>query len=175
MNVDIVERVERQAPAVSFGVTTLAALVALGVLTLTVRGNFLPGVAALGVLLVSVAAWRGAVRWITYGCLLVGLALVVAATRSPPPPVAAMVCVAVALCLAWDVGRYGAALGEQVGTGSATEGAELTHAGFSAAIGAGIAGVGYGLFRSFGGLSTVGTLGLLIGAALLVGSIRLRS
>jgi len=175
MNVDIDERIERRAPAVSFGVTTLAALVGLGVLALTVRGNFVPGVAALGALLVSVAAWRGADRWITYGCLILALALVVAATRSPPPPVAAMVCVAVALCLAWDVGRYGATLAEQVGTGAATERAELAHTGFSAAVGVGIAGLGYGLFRSFGGLSTVGTLGLLIGATLLVGSIRLRS
>jgi hypothetical protein len=65
---------------------------------------------------------------------------------------------------AWDVGRYGVVLGEQLGEGDAVR-AELAHATLTATVGAAGAAVCYGAFRATTGDQPVAALALLFAGA----------
>jgi hypothetical protein len=98
------------------------------------------------------------------GPLLVGLA------GEPALPVALAAFLAV---LAWDAGRYGITLSDQLGRDAATTRVAVTHSALTAAVGAGGVGIAYGTYLFVAGRGSVLALAaLLVGIAAVVPALR---
>ena len=141
----------------------------LATLSLTSMGLLLVGL--LGVVLVATGAVRGRRRTIDHGAFFLLLGALLAVFGDPPT--APLVLGTLFSLLAWDVGRYGITVGEQLGRGSRTVGIELAHAAVSASVGAAGAGIGYAAFLvASGSQSALALLLYLFGGFVLVGSLR---
>ncbi|WP_135364264.1 DUF7519 family protein [Halosimplex halophilum] len=124
-----------------------------------------------GAVLVAGGAIRGSRQAVDYGAVAVISGAVLAGLGGTAPlPVALGALLAV---LAWDAGRYGIALGEQLGREAATTRVAVTHSALTAAIGVGGVGLGYGAYLvAAPGDSTVALLALLVGVAAVVPALR---
>lgn len=153
----------RLSAVMAIGFAVLAALT-LPSIVLVLSGLF-------GALLVGVGAMRGAGRIVGYGtALLVGGVLVAGSQGAPPEPLVLRTLLAL---LAWDAGRYGITIGEQLGRAADTRRIELAHSAFAAAVGAAGAGLGYAAYRVMaGGRPVAAVFLLLFGAVVLVVTLR---
>jgi hypothetical protein len=160
--------VDRSPGRTSATVATAAAVVA---------GLLLPASAGLafalpGAGLLALGALGGYRTGVGYGAtlLLAGVA-VTGALGAPPESLALATLLAL---VAWDAGRYGIAVGEQLGRAASTSAVELAHAGLTTAVGAAGLGLGYAAYRVAAGSATPGAVVALVafGAVVLVATLR---
>ncbi len=125
-------------------------------------------VATIGAALVGVGALVGRRSAVTLGALALFAGVVAAGlgAGSPTP----LLVGAVGTVVAWDAGRYGIGLGEQVGRAPATAAVELRHAGATLAVGVATAGVAAGIYAVAGGGQPLSALVFLLVAALALAS-----
>lgn len=153
---------DRSAATTSYAISMVAAL--LVVLALSDPMASLPAVA--GAALVGLGGWRRSPTLVSRGAVLLGSGIVIAGLRGASSP--AILVATVFACLAWDGGRYGIAIGEQLGADARTRPVELAHAGTTLAIGATGAGLGYGAYRTVSSGQPVLALACLLAGALLL-------
>lgn len=156
------------APArTSTGLAMAAALLAaLGLPTTAALFWGIPG--AIGV---GVGTLLGRRRIVSYGA---GAILIGVATAGVQDGGASVLvpCTLLAL-LAWDSGRYGITVGEQLGREAETVRLELTHAALNLGIGTAAVTTGYLVYLAVaGGQSVIALALLLVGAVALVTTIR---
>ncbi|WP_247731153.1 DUF7519 family protein [Halovivax limisalsi] len=146
--------------------TALSILAALTMPEPTVRLLGLPGV-----LLLAGGAFAGSRRAVGSGFCVLVLGLLVAGFQGLAP--LALLLGAVCATVAWDVGRYGVTVGEQLGRAAGTTRIELGHAVASAAVGLAAVGLGYGAALVGPGDRPVTAVALaLLGAVVLLSSMR---
>ena len=159
--------VDRSPARTSAGVAAvLAAVAALWLPSLAGRALGLAGAA-----LVAVGAVRGRRPWVTAGAvsLLVG----VAATGLGTAPVVPLVGATLCTLLAWDAGRYGITVGEQLGHEASTTRLELAHLAATAAVGTAAALAGAATYATLdGGTDPIAVVVLFAGVALLLSALR---
>lgn len=120
----------------------------------------------LGFLLLVVGLVRGTGGAISAGAFcLFGGPILAGSQGAPVLPVLAGVAFAV---LAWDAGGNAISVGRQLGRDADTVRAEAVHLAASAVVGAVVAGVGFGLYRTATGGQPVAALVLLALAAVLL-------
>jgi len=161
------ETLDRSPARVSAGIAIGFAL--LGAFTLP--STVLVGIGLLGALLIGTGAVQGTRRMVGYGTLLLlGGVLIGGSQGAPPEPL--VLCTLLAL-LAWDAGRYGITIGEQLGREADTTHIELAHSALNTGLGAASAGLGYAMYRVVtGGQPAVALLLLLFGAVILTVTLR---
>lgn len=161
------ETLDRSPARISAGIAIGFAL--LGALTLP--STVLVGIGLLGALLVGAGAVRGTRRTVGHGTLLLlGGVLIGGSQGAPPEPL--VLCTLLAL-LAWDAGRYGITIGEQLGREAETAHIELAHSALNTGIGAAGGGLGYAMYRVITGEQPVAALLLLLfGAVILAVTLR---
>jgi len=148
----------------------------VAVVLATAAAMWLPSVAGrafglTGAALVAVGAVRGRRRWVTAGAvsLLVGVAATGLGGASVLPLVGATLCT----LLAWDAGRYGITVGEQLGREASTVRLELAHLAATAAVGTAAALVGTVTYATLAaGTDGLAVVVLLVGVALLLSALR---
>lgn len=155
----------------------LSAVMAIGfalLAALTVPSIVLVLSGLCGALLVGAGAVWGTRRVVGYGTvLLLGGVLVAGTQGAPPEPLLFRTLLAL---LAWDAGRYGIVIGEQLGRDADTRRIELAHSAFAAAVGAAGTGLGYATYRVMvGGRPVAAVLLMLFGAVVLVFALRDRA
>ena len=127
-----------------------------------------PALAAgtLGLLALVVGLARGTRSRVSLGAFgLLGGVLLAGAQGAPVLPVLVGVTFAV---LAWDAGGSAVSIGAQLGRDADTRRLEVVHLASSLAVGAVVAGLGYGLYRVAAGGQPVAALVLLVVAAVLL-------
>lgn len=147
-----------------------------GVLAMLTSGPF-AGIALLfglaGVSFLAVGLFvTGSRSWVSLGIvsLFVGI-LTVGVLGTAPIPL--LLISAVGLVVAWDVGQHAITIGEQFGRTTPTQRGELVHAAGSGLVGILGAGGVYGVYwAGTGGQPVLAILLLLLGAILLVWSLR---
>lgn len=164
------EAVEIEHSASLLTRVTTVALVAIPPISLTGYGL---AIGVVGALVVAVGAAVGSTRRIDAGSLLVLTGIVVAAIEGMPAD--ALLLPTVVTVVAWDVGRYGIAVGEQLGADAETARIEVVHAGWSMAVGALALVALQGVPELVDGRSAIGTWALLVGVVLLVAGLLLDS
>jgi hypothetical protein len=121
---------------------------------------------ALGLVLLVVGVVRGTNRTVSVGAFgLFAGAVLAGAQGAPVIPVLASVTASV---LAWDFGNHAIGLGAQLGPEADTLRLEAVHLTASTAVGAVVAAVGFGLYRTGTGEQPVAALVLLVVAAVLL-------
>lgn len=148
--------------------TTLATVSLLAVAT---TGSSPLALAAAGLPLLGLGAFRGFPRAVTFGATLLVAGVLYGGVVGAGPE--ALLVGVVAAVVAWDVGHYGITLGEQLGREARTSRVETVHLAGSLGVGAITAAVGYGAFVSAaGGLPLAALVFLLIGGVFLVYGLR---
>ncbi|WP_152436303.1 DUF7519 family protein [Halosimplex carlsbadense] len=125
----------------------------------------------LGAVLVAAGALRGRRRRVTAGAvaLVAGVAAAGLAGAPTLPLVGATLC----SLLAWDAGRYGITVGEQLGRGASTTRLELAHVAATAAVGTAAALLGTASFLAVDATTDgVAVVVLLVGVALVLSALR---
>lgn len=161
--------VDRSPARTSAGLAVLAVLLAVGTLGAVADFTLFAGVP--GALVLGTGVVRRSRSWVSYGTVLVLVAVTVAGIAGVP----ATVLVPATLCalVAWDAGSYGIALGEHLGRSADTARAELAHSALTVAVGATGALIGFGAYASAtGGQPVLAVLLLFAGAVALVAAIR---
>ncbi|WEL16623.1 putative membrane protein [Halorhabdus sp. SVX81] len=141
----------------------------LGALTMVTPA--LVAVGLFGTLLVGLGAIHGSRTYVGYGALVILLGVLIGGFQgAPPEPLLVSTLLAV---LAWDAGRYGITIGEQLGPDAKTLRIELTHVTLNTLVGTAGTGLGYAAYRVMAGGQPVAALGLLlVGAVVLVVTLR---
>ncbi|WP_436911012.1 DUF7519 family protein [Halosimplex marinum] len=159
--------VDRSPARTSAGVAVaLAAVAALWLPSIGGRALGLVGAA-----LVGLGAVRGGRQAVTAGAvaLVAGVAAAGLAGAAVVPLVGATLCT----LLAWDAGRYGITVGEQLGRGASTTRLELAHVTATAAAGTAAAVLGSVTYLAVGATTDgVAVVVLLVGVGLLVSALR---
>lgn len=146
---------------------------ALGIVFAVVASTFLwtagvgfaVGLAGSVVLVVGIL--RGSRRTIGYGTAVLLVAIGTVGLQGAPMD--ALLASTLATVLAWDAGRYGIRIGEQLGRNAATARNEIAHVAASVVVGVVTLGLGLGAYRLLDRGGTVEALLLvLVGTALLV-------
>lgn len=133
-------RIDRSPASVSAGVATGLSL--LTVLLLPSTPAQLLGIP--GVILLAGGAIGGSRGAIGYGFVALVAGILFAGLAGTDP--FTLVLCAFCATVAWDVGRYGITVGDQLGRGSSTVRIELAHAVASATVGIAGAALGYAAF-----------------------------
>lgn len=119
-----------------------------------------------GLLLLAGGLVRGANRPVSVGAFcLFGGAILAGAQGAPVLPVLVGVTFTV---LAWDIGGNAIGVGAQLGREADTVRLEVVHAAASLLVGAVVAGVGFGLYRTATGGQPIAALVFLVLAAVLL-------
>ncbi|WP_135365753.1 DUF7519 family protein [Halosimplex halophilum] len=159
--------VDRSPARTSAGVAVaLAAVAALWLPSIGGRALGLVGTA-----LVGFGAVRGGRQAVTAGAvaLVAGVAAAGLAGAAVVPLVGATLCT----LLAWDAGRYGITVGEQLGRGASTTRLELAHVTATAAVGTAAAVLGSVTYLAVDATTDgVAVVVLLVGVGLLVSALR---
>lgn len=154
-----------RSPARLSGVASVAA----GLVALVATGRYSwPALAAgaIGLLILVVGVAQGTRARVSVGAFgLFGGAILAGAQGAGVLPVLVGVTSAV---LAWDAGGSAVGIGAQLGRDADTVRLEAVHLLSSLAVGAVVAGVGYGLYRTATGGQPVAALVLLVVAAVLL-------
>jgi len=139
--------------------------------TLTMPTSALVVIGLLGTLLVGIGAGRGSRTAVGYGAVaLLSGVLIGGFQGAPPEPLILSTLFAV---LAWDAGRYGITIGEQLGREAETVRVEVAHVGLNTLVGTAEAGLGYAAYRvTAGGQPVAALFLLLVGAVVLVVTLR---
>ncbi|WP_049907257.1 DUF7519 family protein [Halovivax asiaticus] len=146
--------------------TALSVVTALLVPTQTAQLFGLPGV-----VLLAGGAITGSRRSVGYGFAVLTLGLLLGGLQGVPA--LALVCGAFCATVAWDVGRYGITVGEQLGRAASTIRIELAHAIASATVGLVGVAVGYAAFLAGPSEQPVSAVALvLLGATALLAAMR---
>lgn len=124
------------------------------------------GVAALGLPLLAIGAFRGRRDLVSGGGLLVVAGAVLGGALGAP--VSTVVAATAAAFVAWDVGEHGVGLGTQVGARARTRQAVATHAAASALVAGGTAVVAVLVFTAGPSGRPLGALVLLLAGAVLI-------
>lgn len=112
---------------------SLASIAAVVGATFTAPGGTTAfGLAALGIPLLAIGAFRGRRGLVSAGGILVVLGAVLGGAFGAPT--ATVVAATAAAFVAWDVGEHGVSLGEQIGAHARTRHAVITHAAGSAIV-----------------------------------------
>ena len=160
------EAADESPTRLSAGIATVAAAVSLvAVGTADATGLV---AATIGAALVGVGALVGRRAAVTLGALALFAGVVAAGLNAGSP--APLLVGAVGTVVAWDAGRYGIGLGEQVGRAPATATVELRHAAATLGVGVATAGVAAGIYAVAGGGQPLSALVFLLVAALALAS-----
>lgn len=125
----------------------------------------------LGAVLVAAGALRGRRGRVTAGA--VALVAGVAASGLAGAPTLPLVGATLCSLLAWDAGRYGITVGEQLGRGAATTRLELAHVAATAAVGTAAAALGTASYLAVDTTTDgVAVVVLLVGVALVLSALR---
>ncbi|QPV64470.1 hypothetical protein I7X12_07620 [Halosimplex litoreum] len=144
-------------------------LAAVAALWLPTAGGRALGI--LGTALVAVGALRGRRRRVTAGAVV--LVAGVAAAGLAGAPTLALVGATLCSLLAWDAGRYGITVGEQLGREASTTRLELAHVAATAAVGTAAALLGSASYLVVGTTTDgVAVVLLLVGVALVLSALR---
>lgn len=128
-------------------------------------------VGATGTMGLAVGVLTRSRRRVTLGTGVVLAGVVLASATAVGP--AALVAATLLALLAWDAGRYGITVGEQLGRDAATARLELAHVAASAVVGTAGAAVAYGTFLLVdGGATNLAVVVLLVGVVLLLSAVR---
>jgi hypothetical protein len=161
---------DRRPPTLAATLAVLAA--ALAVIALAPGGAPVAlGLGVVGLLGVSVGAFRPSPRLLTVGAgaLVLGIAAAGAFGSSPE----SLLVATLGALLAWDTGQFGVEVGEQVGRAAETRRLVLAHAAASLLVGVAGATVAYGVFRAAsGGQPITALVFLLLGVVALVAALR---
>ncbi|QLH81135.1 DUF7519 family protein [Halosimplex pelagicum] len=145
------------------------ALAAVAALWLPTTGGRALGL--VGTALVAVGALRGRRRRVTAGA--VALVAGVASAGLAGAPVLPLVGATLCSLLAWDAGRYGITVGEQLGRGASTTRLELAHVAATAAVGTAAALLGTAAYLVVDtGTDGVAVVVLLVGVGLVLSALR---
>jgi hypothetical protein len=124
-----------------------------------------------GAVLVAIGALRGRRRRVTAGAVV--LVAGVAAAGLAGAPTLALVGATLCSLLAWDAGRYGITVGEQLGREASTTRLELAHVTATAAVGTAAALLGTASYLVVGPTTDgVAVVVLLVGVALVLSTLR---
>lgn len=161
--------ITRAPTRLSASLATVLATVSL--LAVGTTGGSAFALAAGGLPLLGLGAFRGYPRAITLGATLLVAGVIFGGIAGAGPE--SLLVGVVAAVVAWDVGHYGITLGEQLGREARTSRVETVHLAGSLAVGAVTAGVGYGAFvTAAGGLPVASLVFLLVGGVFLVYGLR---
>lgn len=151
-------------PTLAGSLATIAALVA--VVFTTPGGPTALGLAALGVPVLAVGAFRGRRLFVSFGGLLLAGGAILGGVVGTP--VASVLAGMAAAFVAWDVGEHGTGLGEQVGNAARSRHAVVAHAAGSTLVAAVTTLGGVGLYSaSPSGRPFSALLLLVLGAVIL--------
>lgn len=153
----------QRPPRLAASLAAIAALV--GAVFTAPGGTVAFGLAALGIPVLALGAFRGRRALVSAGGLLVVVGAVLGGAFGAPT--ATVIAATAAAFVAWDVGEHGVGLGEQVGTRARTRHAVLTHAAGSALVAGGTAVVAVAVFTAGpSGRPLSALLLLLVGAVI---------
>ncbi|WP_435098362.1 DUF7519 family protein [Halarchaeum sp. P4] len=163
------DAVDRSPSDVGAALAVFAGVVCVAVAT--TGGLYAVSAALAGTVGLALGVRRGRRRYLGFGTAALALAAVLLGAFGAGP-LPALVTAAAAL-FAWDVGENAVSLGEQLGSRAETRDAELVHAAASAAVLTLSAAVVYAVaLVGFGGRPVVALVGMLVGALLLVWTLR---